>query len=66
MSTLSLRSLSMLIKYYRRPVLTLFAITGAGIALAALSKLAPLEFIFPRVADNSDVGHDLFASGFQK
>ena len=41
MSTLSLRSLSMLIKYYRRPVLTLFAITGAGIALAALSKLLP-------------------------
>lgn len=46
MSTLSLRSLSMLIKYYRRPVLTLFAITGAGIALAALSKLLPWNLSF--------------------
>ena len=46
MNTLSLRSLSMLFKYYRRPVLTLFAITGAGIALAALSKLLPWPLSF--------------------
>lgn len=46
MNTLSLRSLSMLFKYYRRPVLTLFAITGAGIALAALSKLLPCHLSF--------------------
>lgn len=69
MSTLSLRSLSMLIKYYRRPVLTLFAITGAGIALAALSKLLPwnlsflgsrtilmLVMIFSPLAFRSDTG----------
>lgn len=69
MSTLSLRSLSMLIKYYRRPVLTLFAITGAGIALAALSKLLPwnlsflgsrtilmLVIIFSPLAFRSDTG----------
>lgn len=46
MNTLSLRSLSMLFKYYRRPILTLFAITGAGIALAALSKLLPWHLSF--------------------
>lgn len=69
MSTLSLRSLSMLIKYYRRPVLTLFTITGAGIALAALSKLLPwnlsflgsrtilmLVMIFSPLAFRSDTG----------
>lgn len=69
MSTLSLRSLSMQIKYYRRPVLTLFAITGAGIALAALSKLLPwnlsflgsrtilmLVMIFSPLAFRSDTG----------
>ena len=69
MSILSLRSLSMLIKYYRRPVLTLFAITGAGIALAALSKLLPwnlsflgsrtilmLVMIFSPLAFRSDTG----------
>lgn len=69
MSTLSLRSLSMLIKYYRRPVLTLFAITGAGKALAALSKLLPwhlsflgsrtilmLVMIFSPLAFRSDTG----------
>lgn len=69
MNTLSLRSLSMLIKYYRRPVLTLFAITGAGIALAALSKLLPwnlsflgsrtilmLVMIFSPLAFRSDTG----------
>lgn len=69
MSTLSLRSLSMLVKYYRRPVLTLFAITGAGIALAALSKLLPwnlsflgsrtilmLVMIFSPLAFRSDTG----------
>lgn len=69
MSTLSLRSLSMLIKYYRRPVLTLFAITGAGIALAALSKLLlwnlsflgsrtilMLVMIFSPLAFRSDTG----------
>lgn len=69
MSTLSLRSLSMLIKYYRRPVVTLFAITGAGIALAALSKLLPwnlsflgsrtilmLVMIFSPLAFRSDTG----------
>lgn len=69
MSTLSLRSLSMLIKYYRRPVLTLFAITGAGIALAALSKLLSwnlsflgsrtilmLVMIFSPLAFRSDTG----------
>lgn len=69
MSTLSLRSLSMPIKYYRRPVLTLFAITGAGIALAALSKLLPwnlsflgsrtilmLVMIFSPLAFRSDTG----------
>lgn len=69
MNTLSLRSLSMLFKYYRRPVLTLFAITGAGIALAALSKLLPwnlsflgsrtilmLVMIFSPLAFRSDTG----------
>ena len=69
MNTLSLRSLSMLFKYYRRPILTLFAITGAGIALAALSKLLPwnlsflgsrtilmLVMIFSPLAFRSDTG----------
>lgn len=69
MNTLSLRSLSMLFKYYRRPVLTLFAITGAGMALAALSKLLPwhlsflgsrtilmLVMIFSPLAFRSDTG----------
>lgn len=69
MNTLSLRSLSMLFKYYKRPVLTLFAITGAGIALAALSKLLPwhlsflgsrtilmLVMIFSPLAFRSDTG----------
>ena len=69
MNTLSLRSLSMLFKYYRRPVLTLFAITGVGIALAALSKLLPwhlsflgsrtilmLVMIFSPLAFRSDTG----------
>ena len=69
MNTLSLRSLSMLFKYYRRPVLTLFAITGAGIALAPLSKLLPwhlsflgsrtilmLVMIFSPLAFRSDTG----------
>lgn len=69
MNTLSLRSLSMLFKYYRRPVLTLFAITGAGIALAALSELLPwhlsflgsrtilmLVMIFSPLAFRSDTG----------
>lgn len=69
MNTLTLRSLSMLFKYYRRPILTLFAITGAGIALAALSKLLPwnlsflgsrtilmLVMIFSPLAFRSDTG----------